>query len=76
MQDNEPLFDDDMPEALQLHAALAVACLALDLIASGTMEDGQRAAQQALNILRRRHPVCAEHIPPTIASPRPNDSLA
>ena len=53
---------EELPEALQLHAALSVACLALRMIAAG--EAGSSGAAQALQILRRDHPAAREHLPP------------
>lgn len=57
--------DDDLPEVLQLHKALAVACLALELIAHGDLP-GSSTATAALNHLRRRHPVAREYLDPDL----------
>lgn len=54
--------EEELPEALQLHAALSIACLALRMIAAG--EAGTSGAAQALRILRRDHPVSREHLAP------------
>jgi transcriptional regulator with XRE-family HTH domain len=62
-----PPIPDDSPAEVQLHAALSVAIFALDLIASHETEGGSfesHAAATALGILRRRHPIVAEHLPP------------
>jgi hypothetical protein len=68
MNDNDPRDaldepDGDIPEAIRLHAALAVACLGLRLIADGTLP-GQKAAAAALDVLRRQHPDAREHLSP------------
>lgn len=55
--------DDDLPEAVRLHAALAVACLALRLIADDTLP-AQATARATLDLLRRKHPDAREHLPP------------
>ena len=52
--------DDELPEVIKLHAALAVAVLGLDLIATGVPTDPQAAARATLDILRRKHPVAAD----------------
>lgn len=57
--------DDDMPEAIRLHAALAVAVLALELIADDANLNHPAMARAALNHLRRRHPVSLEHMDPS-----------
>jgi len=54
--------DEDMPELIQAHAALAVACLALRMIAAGEL--GTIGAARALQHLRREHPVARQHLTP------------
>lgn len=53
--------DEDLPEAIRLHKALAVACLALDLIADGSLP-GQQTAARTIDLLRREHPDVIEHL--------------
>lgn len=54
---------EELPEALQLHAALAIACLALELIADESFP-AKAAAVQTIRLLRRDHPVAREHLTP------------
>jgi hypothetical protein len=54
--------DEDLPEAVRLHKALGVACLALDLIATGSLP-GQQTAARTIDLLRREHPDAREHLP-------------
>lgn len=59
----EDTDDADLPELVQLHKALAVACLALELIANGDMP-GPSTATATVNHLRRKHPVARQHLDP------------
>jgi hypothetical protein len=60
--------EEELPESLQLHAALSIACLALELIAGGSLP-GKSTAAATLRVLRRDHPVCHEHIAPKDPEP-------
>jgi hypothetical protein len=55
--------DEEVPEAIRLHKALAVAILALELIASRDMP-GPSTAAATLNHLRAKHPDSHEHLTP------------
>jgi hypothetical protein len=57
---------DELPEAIQLHAALALACLALDLIANDELSDPKRGAEAAITVLRRDYPVSRQHLPKNV----------
>lgn len=56
--------DEELPEAVRLHAALAIACLALDLIALGTLSDPRAGARAAVKLLLRDYPETHEHLTP------------
>lgn len=53
--------DEELPEAIRLHKALAITCLALELIAEGSLP-GKQTAAATLAMLRRDHPDVAEHL--------------
>jgi hypothetical protein len=57
----EDTDDDELPEALRLHKALAVACLALELIASEKHRP-VATARSTIRLLRRQHPDAVEHL--------------
>lgn len=57
--DDEP--DDELPEAIRLHKALAIACLALELIADDSLP-AKPTARAAIGLLRRNHPDAREHL--------------
>jgi hypothetical protein len=61
----EDTDEEELPEALRLHKALAVAILALELIASGDMP-GPSTAAATLNHLRAKHPDSREHMMPPL----------
>lgn len=67
----EDTDDDDLPEALRLHEALAVAILALELIANGEMHHPVVVAFSALNLLRKNHPDSREHMT-SLSNPETN----
>lgn len=58
---DRPPDDDDLPEAIRLHKALAVACLALELIASENHRP-VRTARATIRLLRKQHPDTREHL--------------
>lgn len=62
MSDADLEIPDDEPEAVRLHAALAVAVLALELIADDGRLNHPAMARAALGHLARHHPVSREHI--------------
>jgi hypothetical protein len=53
--------EDGQPEALRLRVALAVACLALELIASEKHKP-VATARATIRLLRRQHPDTREHL--------------
>lgn len=53
--------DNDIPETIRLHAALAVACLALELIASENRKP-VATARATIRLLRRQHPDARQHV--------------
>lgn len=53
---------EDLPEAIHLHAALAMVIMALEMIADGKGPPPRIVARTALKILAERHPVAAEHL--------------
>lgn len=59
----EPEPEEELPEALQLHKALSIACLALELIADESLP-AKTTALQTIRMLRRDHPVSREHLTP------------
>lgn len=62
--------EDEVPEAVRLHSALAIACLALELIADGSLP-GKPTASATIAILRRNHPDAREHLTGSDPSPDP-----
>ena len=65
MNDSDDLDepDADLPEAVRLHSALAVACLALRLIADDALP-AKTVARATLDLLRRKYPDAREHLMP------------
>jgi hypothetical protein len=57
----EDTDQDGLPEALRLHKALAVACLALELIASEKHRP-VATARSTIRLLRRQHPDTREYL--------------
>jgi hypothetical protein len=58
-----PVPDEEVPEALQLHAALSIACLGLRLILGNAAENDQEVARQTLAAIRSTTPAAREYIP-------------
>jgi predicted phage tail protein len=58
---SEPGDDDELPEAARLRKALAVACLALELIASENRRP-VATARTTIRLLRHQHPDARKHL--------------
>jgi hypothetical protein len=56
--------DDDLPEAIRLHSAIAMMIMCLEMIARDEGPPPKTIAQTALRVLRRKHPETVEHMTP------------
>lgn len=56
--------DDDMPEVIRLHSAVAMMIMCLEMIARGEGPPPRIIARTALDVLKRRHPDVVEHMTP------------
>lgn len=56
--------EDELPEALRLHAAVAMMVMALEMIARDEGPPPRIIARTALKVLRQRHPDTIEHMTP------------
>lgn len=60
----EDTDDDELPEAVRLHSAVAACIMCLEMIARAEGPPPRVIARTCLNILRQRHPDVIEHMTP------------